>query len=157
MQVETLTYNDRHRANMKVSVDKKEKSPRFAFLIPPFRETASTHLQFAMHTGKHTIPKLRENLLLPTNKWQDNFGTFASLLNTQGSSPILLYLRRKLESYKIYIIKKIKIAIAGIGNGTSSLVQGIEFYRNKSEKDSIGLHSSEGYESLGYAVSQKSI
>lgn len=54
-------------------------------------------------------------------------------------------------------MKKIKIAIAGIGNSTSSLVQGIEFYRNKSEKDSIRVHSSEGYESLGYAVSQKSI
>ncbi len=36
-------------------------------------------------------------------------------------------------------MKKIKIAIIGIGNCTSSLVQGIEFYKNKSEKDSIGL------------------
>ncbi len=54
-------------------------------------------------------------------------------------------------------MKKIKIAIVGIGNCTSSLVQGIEFYKNKSEKDSIGLHSSEDYESLSYAVSQKSI
>jgi len=100
VQVETLTYNDRHRANMKVSVDKKEKSPRFAFL----KISASTHLQFAMHTGKHTIPKLRENFLLPTNKCQDNFITFASLLNTQGSSPILLFkLRGKSEALKIYI------------------------------------------------------
>ena len=54
-------------------------------------------------------------------------------------------------------MQKIKIAIAGIGNCTNSLVQGIDFYKNKSEKDSIGLHSSEGYESFGYAVSQKSI
>ena len=54
-------------------------------------------------------------------------------------------------------MKKIKVAIARVGNSTNSLVQGIKFYRNKSEKDSIGLHSSEGYESLGYAVSQKSI
>ena len=36
-------------------------------------------------------------------------------------------------------MKKIKIAIIGIGNCTSSLVQGIEFYKNKSEKDAIGL------------------
>lgn len=54
-------------------------------------------------------------------------------------------------------MKRTKTAIISIGNCTSSLVQGIEFYKNKSEKDSIGLHSSEGYESLGYAVSQKSI
>ena len=54
-------------------------------------------------------------------------------------------------------MKKIKIAIAGIGNCTSSLIQGIKFHKNESEKDSIGLNSSEGYESLGYAVSQKSI
>jgi len=98
--IETLTYNDRHRVNQKMTVDKKEKSPRFAFL----KISASTHLQFSIHTGKHTIPKLRENLLLPTNKWQDNFINFASLLNTQGSSPILLFkLRRKSESLKIYI------------------------------------------------------
>ena len=36
-------------------------------------------------------------------------------------------------------MEKIKIAIIGIGNCTSSLVQGIEFYKNKSEKDAIGL------------------
>jgi myo-inositol-1-phosphate synthase len=34
---------------------------------------------------------------------------------------------------------KIKIAIVGVGNCTSSLVQGIEYYKNKSEKDAIGL------------------
>ena len=34
---------------------------------------------------------------------------------------------------------KIKIAIIGIGNCTSSLVQGIEYYKNKNAKDSIGL------------------
>lgn len=36
-------------------------------------------------------------------------------------------------------MKKIKIAIIGIGNCTSSLVQGIEFYKNKNAKDAIGL------------------
>jgi len=75
---------------MKVSVDKKEKSSRFAFL----KISASTHLQFAMHTGKHTIPKLQENLLLPTNKWQDNFSNFAGLLNNIEFKPQLNYLRR---------------------------------------------------------------
>ena len=36
-------------------------------------------------------------------------------------------------------MRKIKIAIIGIGNCTSSLVQGIEYYKNKNEKDAIGL------------------
>lgn len=36
-------------------------------------------------------------------------------------------------------MQKIKIAIAGIGNCTSSLVQGIEYYRDKSPEDAIGL------------------
>jgi len=34
---------------------------------------------------------------------------------------------------------KIRIAIAGIGNCASSLIQGIEYYRKKSPKDHIGL------------------
>ena len=34
---------------------------------------------------------------------------------------------------------KIKIAIVGVGNCTSSLIQGIEFYKNKSEKNATGL------------------
>ncbi|WP_094226672.1 inositol-3-phosphate synthase [Methanolobus psychrotolerans] len=34
---------------------------------------------------------------------------------------------------------KIKIAIAGIGNCASSLIQGIEYYKNKEEKDAVGL------------------
>ncbi|WP_340819519.1 inositol-3-phosphate synthase [Methanolobus sp. WCC4] len=34
---------------------------------------------------------------------------------------------------------KIKIAIAGIGNCASSLIQGIEYYKNKDEEDAIGL------------------
>jgi len=36
-------------------------------------------------------------------------------------------------------MKKIKIAIVGIGNCTSSLVQGIEYYKHKNAKDAIGL------------------
>ena len=87
VQLETLTYNDRHRVTQIMTVNEKVKRPSFVFLII----SATAHLQFSIHTGKHTIPKLRENLLLPTNKWQDNFSTFASLLDTQGSNPILLF------------------------------------------------------------------
>ncbi|ABE53233.1 inositol-3-phosphate synthase [Methanococcoides burtonii] len=34
---------------------------------------------------------------------------------------------------------KIKIAIAGLGNCASSLIQGLEYYKDKEEKDAIGL------------------
>lgn len=34
---------------------------------------------------------------------------------------------------------KIKIAIAGLGNCASSLIQGLEYYKDKTEKDAIGL------------------
>jgi len=64
-----------------MTVDKKEKSPRFAFLIPIFVGIASTHLQFSIHSGKHTIQKLQEILLLPTDKGQVNFRIFANLLS----------------------------------------------------------------------------
>lgn len=36
-------------------------------------------------------------------------------------------------------MEKIKIAIVGVGNCTSSLLQGIEFYKSKNSKDAIGL------------------
>ncbi|MCH8329519.1 MAG: inositol-3-phosphate synthase, partial [Nanoarchaeota archaeon] len=36
-------------------------------------------------------------------------------------------------------MNKIKIAIVGIGNCASSLIQGIEYYKNKDSKDAIGL------------------
>ena len=36
-------------------------------------------------------------------------------------------------------MRKIKVAIAGIGNCVSSLLQGVEYYRNKDSKDAIGL------------------
>jgi len=36
-------------------------------------------------------------------------------------------------------MKKIKIAIAGVGNCSSSLLQGVEYYRGKNSKDAIGL------------------
>jgi myo-inositol-1-phosphate synthase len=34
---------------------------------------------------------------------------------------------------------KIRVAIAGVGNCASALVQGIEYYRSRTDKDSIGL------------------
>lgn len=36
-------------------------------------------------------------------------------------------------------MEKIKIAIVGVGNCTSSLLQGIEYYKSKNSKDAIGL------------------
>src|SRR5690349_14106683 len=36
-------------------------------------------------------------------------------------------------------MSKIKIAIVGVGNCASSLIQGIYYYADKSEKDAIGL------------------
>ncbi len=36
-------------------------------------------------------------------------------------------------------MEKIKIAIAGVGNCASSLIQGIEYYKNKNPEDAIGL------------------
>lgn len=36
-------------------------------------------------------------------------------------------------------MSKIKIAIVGVGNCTSSLIQGIQYYREKSPQDAIGL------------------
>ncbi|RXG65259.1 inositol-3-phosphate synthase, partial [Candidatus Atribacteria bacterium 1244-E10-H5-B2] len=36
-------------------------------------------------------------------------------------------------------MKKIKIAIAGVGNCSSSLVQGINYYRGKDGREAIGL------------------
>lgn len=36
-------------------------------------------------------------------------------------------------------MQKIKIAIAGIGNCASSLIQGIEYYKGKNSEQAIGL------------------
>ena len=46
-------------------------------------------------------------------------------------------------------MSKIKVAIIGVGNCTSSLVQGIEYYKSKTPEDSIGLTHFEigGYKS----------
>ena len=45
-------------------------------------------------------------------------------------------------AYRIYwgtVVDSIKIAIVGVGNCASSLLQGIEYYRGKSEDDATGL------------------
>ncbi len=44
-------------------------------------------------------------------------------------------------------MKKIKMAVAGLGNCASSLIQGIEYYKHVDEKDSVGLMH---YEIDGY-------
>jgi len=44
-------------------------------------------------------------------------------------------------------LKKIRLAIAGLGNCASSLIQGIEYYKNADEKDCIGLMH---YDICGY-------
>ncbi len=36
-------------------------------------------------------------------------------------------------------MEKIKIGIIGVGNCASSLLQGMEYYNHKTEKDAIGL------------------
>jgi myo-inositol-1-phosphate synthase len=47
-------------------------------------------------------------------------------------------------------LKKIKMAVAGLGNCASSLIQGIEYYKHVNEKDCIGLMH---YEIGGYKAS----
>lgn len=47
-------------------------------------------------------------------------------------------------------MKKIKMAVAGLGNCASSLIQGIEYYKHVNEKDCIGLMH---YEIGGYRAS----
>ncbi|MFQ5693426.1 MAG: inositol-3-phosphate synthase, partial [Nitrospinota bacterium] len=44
-------------------------------------------------------------------------------------------------------MERIKIAIAGVGNCASSLLQGIEYYRQTSEEEPVGLmhHDLAGY------------
>jgi len=43
------------------------------------------------------------------------------------------------------MVKKIRIAIAGVGNCASSLVQGIQYYSNKDNKDGVIFESIGGY------------
>lgn len=48
----------------------------------------------------------------------------------------------RYPAYWIYwgaVVDSIRIAIVGVGNCASSLLQGIEYYREKSEKDAAGL------------------
>jgi myo-inositol-1-phosphate synthase len=57
-----------------------------------------------------------------------------------------IFLQRLFPDHKIYkayistsSMAKIKIAIAGVGNCASSLIQGLEYYRNADPDDVIGL------------------
>ncbi|MGD0879404.1 MAG: hypothetical protein ABSA01_14835, partial [Anaerolineales bacterium] len=45
-------------------------------------------------------------------------------------------MRRKAETAK-KTVKKVRVAIVDVGNCTSSLVQGVEFYKNASETDTV--------------------
>ena len=45
----------------------------------------------------------------------------------------------KLREREVYIMPDIKIAIAGVGNCASALVQGLYYYRNSKSKDTVGL------------------
>ncbi len=76
MTEDILTYNDTNRPTMTVSTiteDKKRKKPSLRIFENFY------HYTFAIHTGKHTIPKSQE--ILPTNKGKVNFRTFAGSLN----------------------------------------------------------------------------
>jgi len=62
VQVETMTYNNRHRVNK--TMDKKEKSPHFAFLIL----SASAHLAHPpFPTHKTNTQKSGKSQILPTH------------------------------------------------------------------------------------------
>jgi len=57
-----MTYNDRHRANKTMTVDEKEKSPRFAFLII----SANTHLAHLQNrTSQRTAQILQKSQISP--------------------------------------------------------------------------------------------
>lgn len=60
MQIETMTYNDRHRINQTMTVDEKEKSLRFAFLII----SANPHLA---HLQSHTYQPHNQNFAKEPN------------------------------------------------------------------------------------------
>jgi myo-inositol-1-phosphate synthase len=59
----------------------------------------------------------------------------------QSSYPFVGLMRSKQErsSWGMLSMGGIKIAICGLGNCASSLIQGIEYYRRKNEKEAIGL------------------
>jgi len=64
VHIETLTYKDRHRANQTMTVDEKEKSPRFAFLII----SACAHLaHLQSRTSQRTTKALQKSQIFPTH------------------------------------------------------------------------------------------
>ncbi len=52
---------------------------------------------------------------------------------------LIIVLLQNTLNEEVLLMAKIKIAIVGVGNCTSSLLQGIQYYKNKTSKDSIGL------------------
>ncbi len=65
--------------------------------------TTKPHICNFQFTPANTQSKIARELFLPTNKWQDNFSTFGSLSNTQGSSPILLFKLRRHHNHLKFI------------------------------------------------------
>ena len=86
------------RAKLKVIGRQKRKNPSLRI----FKNFC--HYTFAIHTGKPTIPKSQEILLLPTDKGQVNFRTFATPFeHSLKFKHHFTIIRGKLESVKIYI------------------------------------------------------
>jgi len=70
VQIETLTYNERHSAKQTMTVDKKEgQRSRNFYLI--FACAQQAHLQ--SRTSKRTDQSFAKELALPTRKGQGNF------------------------------------------------------------------------------------
>jgi len=59
-------------------------------------------------------------------------------LNVDGMFFVLWYEGFELKEGKP-TVSKIGIAVAGVGNCASSLVQGIRYYRDRNPQDAIGL------------------
>ena len=56
----------------------------------------------------------------------------------------LINILNRFKSYFYYMRKKVRVAVAGVGNCASALIQGIQYYKNdnkEKKEDSIGLTS----------------
>lgn len=52
---------------------------------------------------------------------------------------LLCFFNNVVQNGEIFVVKTIKIAIVGLGNCASALIQGMEYYKDKQEQDAIGL------------------
>ena len=50
---------------------------------------------------------------------------------------------------------KIRVAIIGVGNCASSLIQGIEYYKNATDKDKVGLMNQAPTEDKPYPCNKR--